>query len=350
MKKLFLFTSMLLSFALAGAQSITIAPSSAGTNTEGKMYYDNASHSFLYWNGSSYVPLGGSGSSNWTINGTNIYRNSLVGVGPNTTPNANLHVNNINAHTILKLSNNITGNTVNDGLDIGQMFSINYAVGVIVTSSTPTIMNKENSNLILGSNNTNMISLRPDGLTDFLTNVGIRDSKTLEFGYGIAGKEVSAGKIGWRVFSDGLDIVGAGTTTPFSTRKVRFWAEGGTTFNGPILRTSTNSANIVPIAYGVINANGTIASGTGNFSITKVSTGIYYINITGISTYTDIVCTVTGNNTLSYSNFKVNNDSGGHLKIQHEQTELGICVDPLPAPCLTTILLDSKFTFVAYKP
>ncbi len=61
----------------------------------------------------------------------------------------------------------------------------------------------------------------------------LSSTNTLEFGAGVAGKEINAGKIGYQTFSpNGLDIVGAGTTG--TNRRVNFFAEGGTTFNGRI--------------------------------------------------------------------------------------------------------------------
>ena len=61
----------------------------------------------------------------------------------------------------------------------------------------------------------------------------IEGLNTLEFGAGVAGKETNAGKIGYQTFTAGaLDIVGAGTLV--SNRKVNIFAEGGTTFNGPV--------------------------------------------------------------------------------------------------------------------
>ncbi len=58
-------------------------------------------------------------------------------------------------------------------------------------------------------------------------------SRVLQFGAGIPGKEVSAGKIGYQTFTpDALDIVGAGTLG--SSRKIKFWSEGGATFAGSI--------------------------------------------------------------------------------------------------------------------
>jgi len=60
--------------------------------------------------------------------------------------------------------------------------------------------------------------------------IKINGSNTLEFGAGINGKEVSAGKIGYQVWTtDAVDVVGAGTE--ITNRKIKFWAEGGATLN-----------------------------------------------------------------------------------------------------------------------
>lgn len=55
----------------------------------------------------------------------------------------------------------------------------------------------------------------------------------IELGHGVAGKDVSAGIIGYKKFSEGLDIVGAGTAG--NNRLVTIYAEGGTSFTGPII-------------------------------------------------------------------------------------------------------------------
>ncbi len=78
----------------------------------------------------------------------------------------------------------------------------------------------------------------------------IEGLNTLEFGAGLS-KELNAGKIGYQTFTPGaLDIVGAGTTV--AMRKVNIFAEGGTTFNGPI-----NVGGSSGIAGQVLTSNGT---------------------------------------------------------------------------------------------
>lgn len=92
--------------------------------------------------------------------------------------------------------------------------------------------------------------VRSDTSSDLLSSSGgtlslageldINGANVIEFGAGVGGKEVNAGKIGYNTFSatatGALDIVGAGTTGV--NRSVRVYAEGGTTFNGPVIASS----------------------------------------------------------------------------------------------------------------
>jgi hypothetical protein len=76
--------------------------------------------------------------------------------------------------------------------------------------------------------------------------VKLTSGTSLELGVGFSGKEVNAGKIGYALFAPNvLDIVGAGTT--HLNRKVRIWAEGGTTFAGDII--GEGYASIVTDAF-----------------------------------------------------------------------------------------------------
>ncbi len=60
-------------------------------------------------------------------------------------------------------------------------------------------------------------------------------NNTLEFGSGVVGKSADAGKIGYGTFTlNTLDIVGAGSASNGSDRKVKIFAEGGLTVAGPL--------------------------------------------------------------------------------------------------------------------
>ncbi len=63
----------------------------------------------------------------------------------------------------------------------------------------------------------------------------ISGANVLEFGYGVAGKEANAGRIGYQTFTaDALDVIGAGT----GARKIKFWCEAGAVFTGTITQPS----------------------------------------------------------------------------------------------------------------
>lgn len=99
--------------------------------------------------------------------------------------------------------------------------------------------NASGTDLITSSGNRVTVS----GLLDIAGN------GALELGAGVAGKEPSAGKFGYQLFTaDALDIVGAGTSG--ANRKVKIWAEGGATFTGPVTAVSYfgNGANLSGVA------------------------------------------------------------------------------------------------------
>lgn len=84
---------------------------------------------------------------------------------------------------------------------------------------------------ITSSGNVGVNLINPTDKFEVNGNVAILANNTLEFGKGIVGKELNAGKIGYGVFAaDALAIVGAGNSA--TTRKVYIFAEGGTTFSG----------------------------------------------------------------------------------------------------------------------
>ncbi|HZI31117.1 MAG TPA: tail fiber domain-containing protein, partial [Candidatus Binatia bacterium] len=84
------------------------------------------------------------------------------------------------------------------------------------------------------STTTNQFLIRASG------GVGIAGNTPVELGFGIAGKEINAGKIAYGLFTaNALDIVGGGTTP--ASRSIKFWCEGGATFTGAINAPSDRS-------------------------------------------------------------------------------------------------------------
>jgi hypothetical protein len=86
---------------------------------------------------------------------------------------------------------------------------------------------------------------------DVAGSMKIDGSNTLEFGAGVTGKEVSAGKIGYQTWTtDALDIVGAATAVD-PKRKIKFWAEGGATFAGDVVVAGAVKAQSIETNSGV---------------------------------------------------------------------------------------------------
>jgi hypothetical protein len=235
MKKNILCSLLCLISAVAFAQSITLTPTSAGTNTEGKMFYSTTTHTFHYWNGTSFISLGGSSSGpGWSVNGNDIINANTgnIGIGV-SSPLSQLHIKLGHSGVTPSLSspfflesgtNNYLGIATPSAFESGILFgkpNFGSASGGIIYNAS------SNMDLRTGGN-FNRMTITSDGL------VGIHGNKALEFGYGVVGKEVSAGKIGYGLFTPNtLDIVGAGGNF-YGSRKVKVWAEGGSEFNGNV--------------------------------------------------------------------------------------------------------------------
>jgi hypothetical protein len=56
-----------------------------------------------------------------------------------------------------------------------------------------------------------------------------------ELGVGVPSKQENAGSIGYQVWTNGVDIVGAGEQSDLSDRKITLHAQGGVTVLGPIV-------------------------------------------------------------------------------------------------------------------
>ena len=103
-----------------------------------------------------------------------------------------------------------------------------------------------------GTGNVGIGTGAPTAKLHLAGNMKIDGSNSLELGAGLA-KEVSAGKIGYQIFSaDAVDIVGAGTTG--LNRKIKFWNEGGAFFAGKVGIGLSNPASMLTILSNTINA------------------------------------------------------------------------------------------------
>ena len=99
--------------------------------------------------------------------------------------------------------------------------------------------------------------------------VSLQGTNLIEFGAGITGKEINAGKMGYNAFgTNALTFVGAGTNP--TNRSVYFFAEGGTNMNGPLgfngaLRINGNAGT----SGQVLTSNGSAAPSWRNTSLSN---------------------------------------------------------------------------------
>lgn len=105
-----------------------------------------------------------------------------------------------------------------------------------------------------------------------------------------------------------------------------------------INQTQTGTANLIPICYGSVAANGTInvnGSAT-NFTVTKTGTGSYEVSITGVNYFFSSFTTIASINSSSSIGFIGTNSANNNLVVRTYDTG--------------GVAIDRPFNFVVYRP
>lgn len=106
--------------------------------------------------------------------------------------------------------------------------------------------------------------------------------------------------------------------------------------DGKVMRNTTTTTDLLPLAYGVVFMDGTILSGSGNFSVTHAGTGDYRIAIDGETYDSDLyTCVATPRNTINAM----------LLTMGAKNDKLRICTW-----FKSGIAADNTFNFIVYKP
>lgn len=190
----------------------------------GLMVFDISTNQCWLYNGSAWNPLSAGSTTNyWSVNANGINNNTgtNVGIGTNT-PNNRLQIGTYS-------SPSISGNdiAIGNGTQAMSFYQSATNSGWYTTNNFALLPG------VGGTGNVGIGTGTPLARLHIAGNAKIDGNNTLEFGAGIAGKEVSAGKIGYQSFGTftALDIVGAGTG---ANRKIKFWNEGGASFSGNV--------------------------------------------------------------------------------------------------------------------
>lgn len=213
----------------------------------GLLVFDNTTGTFWFYNGTVWTELvGGGGSGQWTQSGNNIYNSNTgnVGIGISNPPYP------------LSLKGGI------------GLYNAEGVYGYIQNTDV------SHTNLYGNLN----INAKPGNL------ISQTNSHDIILQYA-TGPGVTSGR------------VGVGTNNPIQKLDV----SGSINLSNEINRTNTGTANLLPYCYGVIAANGTILSGSGNFTVLWGSTGRYMINVEGLASYN--TPTVLFSNQSTYQSF-----------------------------------------------
>jgi len=112
--------------------------------------------------------------------------------------------------------------------------------------------------------------------------------------------------------------------------------DGNVKLTGEVNNPNQGSANLLPIAYGVVEDNADVKSGTGNFQVSKTATGVYTITITD-ETYTwENYTTLVTIRDVGYR-VALTSEDNGNLVVRTRYANDGTYA-------------DSNFSFIVYKP
>jgi len=165
------------------------------------------------------------------------------------------------------------GNGINyssGNVGIGES-SPNYPLQVATDSERPINLSSSNEDNYIAFNNS----------TGYVGYTGVfNGDRDMDFGTGFLNGTGSVHLVTnafpkLTVVADGK--VGIGTTNPTAKLDV----DGDIKTSGEVHGADTGNANMLPIAYGRVEADGTITSGTGNFVVNRNIEGNYLIVITG---------------------------------------------------------------------
>lgn len=178
------------------------------------------------------------------VNAMRIDSTGFVGIGT-TTPNAPLQFSNglVNRKIVLWDQRDNDHRYLGFGVNTGML---RYQVGAAVTDSHVFFAGTSDSTSVelmrIGGNGRVGIGVSaPAAKLHINGHQKIDSAYTLEWGAGIGGKEMNAGKIGYGTFTPGaLDITGAGNTV--ATRRIKLFAEGGLEISGQIVQQTAQTA------------------------------------------------------------------------------------------------------------
>ncbi len=293
----------------------------------GLMVYDTDKNEFYHYNGSGWTAILNGGYWTRPITSRNRITNNSdsVGIGTNS-PGEWLDVNgNIRSRNNLMADNNVTAAGAVSGAGL-------ISTGNAVVNGTSVLNGdvKTNSNLnVIGTSLLNGdVTTTSDLIIDNPTaTFQLKSSGANKGYYQLSGNNVRFGTNSGN--STGNVIVRLN-----GNDRVQINPGGDIDLDGKITRTaSTGAINMLPLCFGRVATDGSITSGSGNFTVAKISIGVgnYEITCTGITA--NVVCMATS---------EYNTDNMG-IFYKSANTVKVFCRN-----LSTNALNDTNFSFVIY--
>ncbi len=293
------------------------------------------------------------GSSTWTVSGSNQYSNVAgnVGIGTSTPDNsAALDVSSSTKGLLIPrmtttqrnaiaspadglLIYNITTNQFNQrqstgwkiilnndswtGGGSGQMFNIGDNVGINIAGPS--------ERLEVGGN------IRTTGAVNIDNTSAILQLKSAAVNKGFV--QLSGDNL--RLGTNSGNTTGNVVVRLNGSDKVQINPSGDIDMDGKLTRTAVTGINsLLPVCYGYIHGDGTILSGTGNFSVTRQSAGRYRISCANMTLLSVILITTT---------------SADRISGVYQPTATTFDVE-INSVSVTSAPRDEYFFFLVYKP
>jgi len=289
------------------------------TPPAGLMVYDNTNDRFFFHNGTSWRTI--LDNTYWRRNGNYVYTSNNVGLGT-SAPSAALDVfgdARISGDILItrstgsqnKINFDYTGSNSNF-LTQGLYFNIGGLNRSLLTFNHSDVVGENRFRLAF--NNGTAATMRSSGELSFNSNLSatlqLQTSGTDKGFVQLSGDNLRTGinasnPTGQfiirtngdnKVFVTETGNVGIGTNTPDERLHVAGTIKASGNITAAAIESSsveitgevrkpftTGNFNMVPLAYGFINPDGTIRNATINVSVARISTGVYEISVPGIN-------------------------------------------------------------------
>ncbi len=246
----------------------------------GLLVFDTNTESFWFKNATHWTELVDTSNSLLKQNGNNLYTsgNTRLGMGI-STPLYDVHIKQANASIALQdaATNRISATITADDSDVLVNAFRGGSVGgniIFQRSSAVPALSAGNVGIGVPFTSSPMEKLQVNGnlrLQDADARLALHNGSTERGFLYLSGNDLRVG-------------TSAGNTTGRLILSTQAATHLALTSTGELQRPNvTGAANLLPLAFGRVSTAGTVVNGTGNFTVQKVSTGLFKITLSGES-------------------------------------------------------------------